>query len=85
MFHDTKRKYKKLLENEQENFWMGTFGDEYIKRNQGEKSSEGRNYKYINQFAKIFLNNRIEICSSIEVGANIGINLDSLKILSKRV
>ena len=75
------RKYTNLAKTEQEIFWTGTFGDEYIKRNLGQESSEGRNYKYINQFAKIFLNNRIEINSSIEVGANIGINLDSLKIL----
>ena len=76
-----KRKFINLKKTEQENFWMGNFGDEYIKRNLGEESSEGRDYNYVNQFAKIFLNNRIEIYSSIEVGANIGINLDSLKIL----
>ena len=70
-----------MEKTEQENFWIGNFGDEYIKRNEGKASSEGRNYQYINQFAKIFLNNRIKINSAIEVGANIGINLDSLKIL----
>ena len=69
-----KRKFTNLKKTEQENFWMGNFGDEYIKRNLGEESSEGRDYNYVNQFAKIFLNNRIEIYSSIEVGANIGIN-----------
>ena len=70
-----------MKNTEQENFWIGTFGDEYIKRNEGKESSEGRNYLYINQFSKIFLNNRILINSAIEIGANIGINLDSLKIL----
>ena len=70
-----------MKNTEQENFWIGTFGDEYIKRNEGKESSEGRNYQYINQFSKIFLNNRILINSAIEIGANIGINLDSLKIL----
>ena len=70
-----------MKNTEQENFWIGAFGDQYIKRNEGKASSEGRDYKYINQFSKIFLNNRITINSAIEIGANIGINLDSLKIL----
>ena len=70
-----------MKNTEQENFWIGDFGDEYIKRNEGKESSEGRDYQYINQFSKIFLNNRILINSAIEIGANIGINLDSLKIL----
>ena len=70
-----------MKNTEQENFWIGAFGDEYIKRNEGKESSEGRDYQYINQFSKIFLNNRILINSAIEIGANIGINLDSLKIL----
>ena len=38
------RIFTNLEKTEQENFWMGIFGDEYIKRNLGEESSEGRNY-----------------------------------------
>lgn len=66
---------------DQEEFWKGSFGDNYIKRNLGDKDSIGRDYNYLNQFAKILLNNRISLNSAIEIGANIGINLDSLKVL----
>ena len=58
---------------EQESFWQSSFGDEYVDRNSA--------FSRINHFAKILLNNKISIRSSIELGANIGINLDSIKAL----
>ena len=51
----------------------GEFGDDYVDRNNG--------FSTINHFSKILLNNRIMIESVIELGSNIGINLDSLKAI----
>ena len=58
---------------EQESFWSGEFGDKYVDRNSG--------FSTINHFSKILLNNRIKIQSVIELGSNVGINLDSLKAI----
>ena len=58
---------------EQEEFWQGNFGDNYVERN--------TNIQRLNHFSKIFINNRINIKSAIELGANIGINLDAIKTL----
>ena len=60
-----------MVSTEQEVFWQGKFGDDYIDRNS--------NHSTINHYSKILINNRINIKSAIELGANIGINLDSLK------
>lgn len=57
----------------QETFWQGEFGNQYVDRN--------KEHSTINHFAKILLGNRISISSAIEIGANIGINLDSLKAI----
>ena len=59
--------------SEQESFWSGEFGDKYVERNSG--------FSTINHFSKILLNNRIKIESVIELGSNVGINLDSLKAI----
>lgn len=61
---------------EQENFWAGEFGDEYIDRNYGEKLLSSN----INFFCNALkATKNIENC--IEFGANIGMNLRALKIL----
>ena len=61
------------MKTTQEIFWEGDFGDDYINRNSD---------KYrINNFSKILLNNRININNVIEFGANIGLNLDAIKLL----
>ena len=62
-----------MFTTEQEIFWSGEFGDDYVDRNNG--------FSTINHFSKILLNNRIMIESVIELGSNIGINLDSLKAI----
>lgn len=65
-------KYK----TEQEDFWAGSFGTEYISRNQGASLLASN----VNFFAKSLA--RVgEIRSCIEFGANIGMNLEALKIL----
>ncbi|WP_018405476.1 pseudaminic acid biosynthesis-associated methylase [Marinobacter gelidimuriae] len=61
---------------EQENFWSGEFGDEYIERNQGEASIASNTAL----FSRI-LNSTNSISSVIEFGANIGLNLEAIKRL----
>ena len=62
------------MKTAQEIFWEGDFGDDYINRNSD---------KYrINNFSKILLNNRININNVIEFGANIGLNLDAIVVIS---
>lgn len=65
-----------MYKTEQENFWVGQFGDEYIQRN----SSLEQLSANISMFAQIFKNmGKIE--SVIEFGANIGINLKAIDTL----
>jgi len=60
----------------QENFWVGQFGNEYIKRNKEDKQLASN----INLFSDAF--NHIEKPDSlIEFGANIGMNLKAIKLL----
>jgi pseudaminic acid biosynthesis-associated methylase len=56
---------------EQEIFWKGPFTKKYIKRN--------KDYNRIPTIGKDLLENKINIESVIELGANIGLNLDALK------
>lgn len=64
------------FKTEQEAFWAGEFGDQYINRNTGEKLLASN----IHLFSKA-LKNAGNISSLIEFGANIGMNLKALKIL----
>lgn len=61
---------------EQENFWAGNFGDEYMSRN---KSSQllASNTAF---FSKIISKTK-NVRSVIEFGANIGMNLDAIRTL----
>lgn len=60
----------------QEEFWAGDFGSEYISRNQGDLLLASN----LNFFGKALA--RIETLSScIEFGANIGMNLQAIKLL----
>lgn len=59
--------------NDQENFWSGEFGDNYIERNKSQKLIESNKQL----FKKIFKNKKINEC--LEVGSNIGLNLIALK------
>lgn len=65
---------------EQEQFWAGEFGDEYIQRNRGEKLFASK----IAMFSKIL--SRVQhINSVIEFGANIGLNLKAIRLLIPNV
>lgn len=66
------RKYK----TEQESFWAGEFGAEYIKRNASDKLIASN----IALFSKA-LAHAHSLNSCVEFGANIGLNLRALKAL----
>ena len=61
---------------EQESFWSGEFGDEYIGRNQGKVSIASNTALF-----SAILNSTNSISSIIEFGANIGLNLEAIKCL----
>ena len=67
---------KKNYVTEQEDFWAGEFGAEYIQRNQGEAVLASN----LNFFAKA-LHAARGLGSCIEFGANIGMNLRALALL----
>lgn len=62
------------IQTEQEKFWMGQFGNDYIDRNRMDLGSN------LNLFSKI-LSKTINISSIIELGSNIGLNLIAMKQL----
>lgn len=64
------------FKTEQELFWAGTFGNDYINRNNNSLIIAAN----INLFSKI-LNKTSEIQSVIEFGSNIGLNLKAIKQL----
>lgn len=61
---------------EQEKFWAGSFGNEYINRNRSDKYLASN----LNFFSKAFSNIQ-KPSSIIEFGANIGMNLKAIKLL----
>ena len=61
---------------DQENFWAGEFGDEYISRNKSDELLASN----LNFFCKA-LKRAHGITNCIEFGANIGMNLRALKLL----
>ncbi len=67
---------KTTYKTEQEEFWAGDFGSEYIQRNQGDALLASN----LNFFAKALAQAK-GITSCIEFGANIGMNLKALKLL----
>ena len=64
---------------EQENFWAGWFGDEYINRNIGDKLLASN----LNFFSKA-LSKTSKISSCIEFGANVGMNLNALSLIYQK-
>lgn len=66
----------KNFKTEQEKFWAGEFGNEYIKRNNSEKLISSNTAL----FSKI-LSNTTGIKSVIEFGSNIGLNLIAIRKL----
>lgn len=64
------------FKTEQEEFWAGSFGNEYINRNQGEALLASN----LSLFANALRTTR-GIKSGIEFGANIGMNIRAIKLL----
>lgn len=64
------------FKTEQEKFWAGSFGDDYIGRNQG-ADADAANLAF---FSAILKGTR-SIRSAIEFGANVGLNLKALRAL----
>lgn len=71
----TNLKTKMGIETDQENFWSGEFGDEYIKRNENEKLFTSN----INFFIKA-LSRTKNLNSCIEFGSNVGMNIKALRL-----
>jgi spore coat polysaccharide biosynthesis protein SpsF len=66
----------KIFKTEQEAFWGGDFGSEYIARNQGSQMLASNLALFSKALEKV---QKINEC--IEFGANIGMNLRALKLL----
>jgi hypothetical protein len=64
------------FKTEQEEFWAGEFGNEYVDRNAGAALVASNTA----MFSSI-LQNTSRINSVVEFGANIGLNLQALRIL----
>lgn len=64
------------FKTDQETFWAGEFGTEYIQRNQGDALLASN----LDFFAKSLRAAR-DVKTAIEFGANIGMNLKALKLL----
>jgi spore coat polysaccharide biosynthesis protein SpsF len=64
---------------EQEDFWAGAFGTEYIGRNQGEEMLASNLHFFANALRRAH-----GLRSCIEFGANIGMNLRALQLLFPR-
>ncbi|MDA8105325.1 MAG: hypothetical protein M0Z71_08060 [Nitrospiraceae bacterium] len=66
----------KAYRTEQEHFWAGDFGDDYAARNRG----AGLTASNLAMFAEI-LSYTVSVGSVIELGANIGLNLQAIRLL----
>ena len=64
------------IKNEQEEFWAGDFGDQYIDRNKSDKLLAAN----LKMFARIFSNTQA-MNSIAEYGCNVGMNLKAIRKL----
>lgn len=69
-----------MYKTEQEIFWAGEFGNDYIERNKSEELLASN----LNFFTKA-LNQAGKIKSCIEFGSNIGMNLKAIKLLYPKI
>ena len=65
-----------MIKTEQEEFWQGNFGDEYVDRNQSDLLLASNT----SFFSKVF-NRTGKIDSIMEFGCNIGMNLKAIRAL----
>lgn len=71
-----------MYQTEQENFWNGTFGDEYIERNCSNEL-QGSNLALFSEILGYTEKDNIQ--SVFEIGANIGLNLKAIRLLAPKV
>jgi spore coat polysaccharide biosynthesis protein SpsF len=64
------------FKTEQEAFWSGAFGDDYVDRNRGEVLAAGRTHLFSNALRRAG-----PVGSAVEFGPNIGLNLVALRRL----
>ncbi len=69
-----------MYKTEQEEFWAGEFGNEYIERNRSQQLLASN----LALFSDI-LNNTVDLNSVIEFGSNIGMNLKAIKLLKPNI
>ena len=67
-------------QTEQEDFWVGEFGDDYIQRNKSEEYLASNLNFFSNTFKKLD-----KPTSVIEFGANVGMNLRAIKLLFPQI
>ena len=72
-----------MYKTEQEKFWAGEFGTEYIERNKSTEILSAKVGMFAKMISRIGTNGTIE--SIIEFGSNIGLNLLALSYLLPRV
>lgn len=65
-----------IYKTEQEDFWAGDFGTEYIDRNKSDQYLASN----IHFFSKA-LKQAVQIESLLEFGANVGMNLKAIRLL----
>jgi len=68
-------------ETPQEAFWAGDFGSDYIERNQGTLMLSAN----LNTFSRALKYTNGEVKSALEIGANIGMNLEALQLLYPKI
>lgn len=74
----TNRGGEMVYKTEQENFWSGEFGAAYIERNKGERLINAN----IVKFGQV-LRSAPGVSSVVELGCNIGLNLQALNRINK--
>ncbi|MDZ4379842.1 MAG: methyltransferase domain-containing protein [Parvibaculum sp.] len=74
----TNRGGEMVYKTEQENFWSGEFGAAYIERNKGERLINAN----IVKFSQV-LRSAPGVSSVVELGCNIGLNLQALNRINK--
>lgn len=71
---------KKKFNSNEEDFWAGEFGNAYIQRNDSKELLASNLYFFSNALRRI---EKIKSC--IEFGANIGMNLQAIKLLMPNI
>jgi spore coat polysaccharide biosynthesis protein SpsF len=69
---------KNNFKTQQEKFWLENFGNQYIDRN-------GKSKNRILQIGNALKKNKVKIASALELGCNVGYNLDALKKIYNKI